>query len=72
LVELVRPFGFVSTPQGIDPVQTGDPAPVAEVFGEQNGAAAADGGCGDQGIEPAELLPDRQLVGIKNQVGDRP
>jgi len=33
-------------------------APVAEVFGEQNGAAAADRGLGDQGI--------------KNQVGDRP
>ena len=45
---------------------------MAEVFGEQNGAAAADRGFGDQGIKPAELLPDRQLVGIKDQVGDRP
>ena len=33
-------------------------APVAEVFGEQNGATAVDRGLGDQGI--------------KNQVGDRP
>jgi len=33
-------------------------APVAEVFGEQNGATAADRGLGDQGI--------------KDQVGDRP
>ena len=46
-------------------------APVADVFGERNGAAAADRGFGDQGSKPAELFTDRQLMGIEDQVGDR-
>ncbi|MCX5949044.1 MAG: hypothetical protein NTY67_12985 [Cyanobacteria bacterium] len=45
---------------------------MAEVFGEEHGATAADGRHGDQGNNPAELFTDRQLVAIKNQVGDRP
>ena len=45
---------------------------MAEIFRVENDAMAADRGLGDQGIEPAELLPDRQLVGIEDQVGDRP
>jgi hypothetical protein len=45
---------------------------VAEVFGEEDLAGAADRGFGDQGIEPAELFLNRQLVGIMNQIGDRP
>lgn len=39
---------------------------MAEVFGEQPCAAAANGGLGDQGIEPAQLLTDRQLVGTND------
>ncbi len=53
-------LGLVSTPQRIVHFQTGDPAPMAEIFRVENGAAAADRGFGDQGIEPAELFPDRQ------------
>jgi len=33
---------------------------MAEIFRVENGAAAADRGFGDQGIEPAELFSDRQ------------
>jgi len=42
---------------------------VTEIFGEVKVAVAADCSLGDQGIEPAELLSDRQLVGIEDQVG---
>jgi len=42
---------------------------MAEIFRVENDAMAADRGLGDQGIEPAELLPDRKLVGIEDQIG---
>ena len=42
---------------------------MAEILGKKNGAAATDRSFGDQGIEPAELLANRQLVGIEDQVG---
>jgi len=45
---------------------------MAESFRVENAAMAADRGLGDQGIEPAELLPDRQLVGIEDQVASDP
>jgi len=41
---------------------------MAEIFAEQHGTAAADGSLGDQGIKPTELMPQRQLVGIENQI----
>jgi len=68
----VSALGLVSTPQGIDHIQSGDPAPMAESFRVENAAMAADRGLGDQGVEPAELLPDRQLVGIKDQMASDP
>jgi len=58
-----------SPQQGIDHLHARNPAPVAEVFRIKNVAVAADRGLGDQGIEPAELLPNRQLVGIEDQIG---
>jgi len=42
---------------------------VTEIFGGEKVAVAADCSLGDQGTEPAELLSDRQLVGIEDQVG---
>jgi hypothetical protein len=42
---------------------------MAEILGKEKGAAATDRSFGDQGIEPAELLTDRQLVGIEDQIG---
>jgi len=42
------PFWLFLNPLGIDPVQTGDPAPMAEIFRVENWATAADRGLGDQ------------------------
>ena len=53
--------------EGIDHHQVSDPAAVAEVFREEDGAAAANRRFGDQVSKPAELFAAGQLVGIKYQ-----
>lgn len=60
---------MVLTPAGVHHLNAAKPAPMAEIFGGEKVAVAADCSHGDQGSEPAELLSDRQLVGIEDQVG---
>ena len=57
------------TPQGIDHLQTSEPATMAEVLGEEHGAAAADRRLGDQGIESAELFVFGQQMGSEHEIG---
>lgn len=46
-----------------------DPAPVAEALRQENRAAAANRGFGEQGLAAAELLAHRHLLGIAVQGG---
>ena len=60
-----------STPERIHHLNARNPAIVAELFREENGATATNSRLGDQRIEPAELFTERELVGIKNEGGDQ-